>query len=409
MNCSGNCGSCLQNSLPISAVRKEIDKFEYSEEMSKPYIAILGVTARCNLSCPYCFVSQHNSDMDLNTAIAAVEMAINNAPVGEKPEIVFFGGEPLLRYNEIIVPIIEKYQGLCSYSITTNGVLLDENKVDFFLQNEVGVLLSFDGVREVQDTQRPGKNFSSFDKIVNNIPYLLFRMPNTMMRATVTKDSIKYMYESFMFGKEIGFKNFAFAINAFDDWTIDDAMIYKEQMDKIAEETYRSAISSTKLTFEPILRVHGLQSAINHYDKICQGTAKMDNTVYRCGTGTTSFSVCPNGDITTCQEKISNPTTIIGNVFDGIDREKHKKYLEFYFNSLSKLKCKQCCDATTQMMCLQCLCPSRLEDQDFEIKSAVCLSEQVLVGVAARLWKLTHHSILPQLKYGFGLEGDDIC
>lgn len=149
MSCNGDCGNCLQGTLPLSSVKKELDKFEYNEEMSKPYIAILGVTARCNLSCPYCFVSQHNSDMNLNTAFAAVDMALNNTPIGEKPEIVFFGGEPLLRYDEIIVPVVEKYKDQCSYSITTNGVLLNEDKVDFFLSNNVGVLLSFDGIREV--------------------------------------------------------------------------------------------------------------------------------------------------------------------------------------------------------------------------------------------------------------------
>ncbi|MGN1326575.1 MAG: hypothetical protein ACI4VQ_00590 [Clostridia bacterium] len=58
----------------------------------------------------------------------------------------FFGGEPLLCFDSLIKPLVEKYKDIVSFGITTNGVLLDEDIVDFFYENNIQLLLSFDGI-----------------------------------------------------------------------------------------------------------------------------------------------------------------------------------------------------------------------------------------------------------------------
>lgn len=167
MSCNGDCGSCLHNNLlakdkgtlsPVidENLPKEIQEFTYSTQMSEPSVVFLGVTKRCNLSCPYCFVSQGNQDMTLETAKKGVEIAIKNAEKHsiennyvERPLVIFFGGEPLLMYEKIIVPIVKEYSDRCDFSLTTNGVLLNEDVVDFLSKNNVEVLLSFDGIKQV--------------------------------------------------------------------------------------------------------------------------------------------------------------------------------------------------------------------------------------------------------------------
>ena len=152
---------------------KAINTFSYSyKRHSKPTSMLLSLTNRCNLSCEYCFVKQNPQDMTLEIAEKAISILLDNCKLkNEKPRINFFGGEPLLKFNELIVPIVEKYHDIISFGITTNGVLLDEDIVDFFTKYNIKVLLSFDGIPIVQNKQRS----NSFDKVINNIPYLLLR------------------------------------------------------------------------------------------------------------------------------------------------------------------------------------------------------------------------------------------
>lgn len=88
--------------------------------------------------------------MSLETAIKAAEWVKSNAfDKQTTPTINFFGGEPLLKFDDIIKPLVEKYHKEITFGITTNGVLLNEDIVDFFKLYNVNVLLSFDGIPEV--------------------------------------------------------------------------------------------------------------------------------------------------------------------------------------------------------------------------------------------------------------------
>lgn len=94
--------------------------------------------------------------MTIDIARKGVKLAIENAKKGsirnnntERPLVVFFGGEPLLMFSQIIVPIVEEFSEQCDFSLTTNGILLNEDVVDFFYKNNVEVLLSFDGIKKV--------------------------------------------------------------------------------------------------------------------------------------------------------------------------------------------------------------------------------------------------------------------
>ena len=130
----------------------------------------LNLTQKCNLKCKYCFVTQQPKEMDYKTAKDAVDFYAKNALDNlDIPDITFFGGEPLLKFEYIIKPLVEyirKRYGDFEISVTTNGTLLDEEKLKFLRDNNVGLLLSIDGDKETQNHNRPfhsGKG--SFDEI----------------------------------------------------------------------------------------------------------------------------------------------------------------------------------------------------------------------------------------------------
>lgn len=380
----------------------DLSQFQYNfEEHSRPYSMILGLTNDCNLACKYCFVHQNPQYMTFEVAEQSILWLKENYEARNKTEklnIVFFGGEPLLCYDTIIVPIVEKYKDIAEFSITTNGVLLDEDKVDFFYKNNVHILLSFDGVKVVQNKQRVGKECNSYDSVIKNIPYLLLRFPNTTMRMTITKDSLPHLYDSIILAEEMGFKNVTFTPNAYEEWTWDDAVIYEEQLNKVGLHIYKSFFNH----HDPVINVQPIQKAYTKVEQSLYDNLKFNNNIMRCGLGTTSCAICPNGDIVPCQEKTSNPTFILGNVFSGIDAKKHEEYLTWYIDKISNFTCDRLCQSTKEgVHCLSNICPSRMEDLKFKPSTASCIFGRVTLRVTNRLFMQCYENINPWMQEYF--------
>ena len=112
----------------------------------------------------------------------------------------------------------------------------------------------------------------------------------------------------------------------------------------------------------------------------------------RCGLGTTSCAVIPNGDIIPCQEKSSNPTTILGNIFTGINEDIHKNYLMDYFNKINNIECDKGCSEKDKLICLSHLCPSRLEDLNYQFSTATCAFSRMAAKTTLRLFFLCSYS-----------------
>lgn len=407
ISCDFDCANCKERDLhdPFEEIKLKypaIQDFQYNfDNYSHPTSMLLGLTSDCNLSCPYCFVHQHKEDMSLDTAIQAVEwLRKNYSSKKEKQEMFvgFFGGEPLLRYDEIIVPLVERYKDISNitFGITTNGVLLDENKVDFCFHNNISILLSFDGIELVQNRQRPGKGFNSYDIVLKNIPYLLLRFPNTVMRATITKESIPYVYQITMMAVELGFKQITFCPNAFEDWSEEDRELLYKQFNEIGHYIYKELRKGNT----PI-HVNPINSYFLKINSIFKGELTFENRVLRCGLGTTSCAITPKGDIIPCQEKISKPTIILGNVKTGIDEKIHENYLRQYFTNVNTIHCNKNCKFRTKLICLSDLCPSRLEDLNYKISTSSCAFVRTATEVAVRLFFLCQADISPHIREFF--------
>lgn len=293
------------------------DLCQFNQEnklITKPINGVLNITNQCNFRCKYCFVQHNAKKIDLKTAEAACEFLLKDC--GENiPNLWFFGGEPMLEFENIIKPIVLKYSEKMSFGITTNGSLLNEDAIDFFKKYNIGILLSIDGIKEVQDYQRPYCNGQgSFDDVLKNIPYLLLNFPNTIFRATLTKFSIPYMTKTYEFARHMGFKRICWVINEEEEYDEKDYNTLCAQYNHLALEIMK-----------------GSSLYIDDFDKIKEYIKnKTSNSIHRCGYGTTSVGIDVDGNILPCQELNSfSNELIIGNVFTGIDHEKHQKFIDW--------------------------------------------------------------------------------
>ena len=262
--------------------------------------------------------------------------------------------------------------------------LLDEDKIDFFRKYNITPLLSFDGIAEVQNKQRPGCGFNSFSTVLKNIPYYLLRFPEGMVRSTLTKDSISYLYESVKFLYNLGFKYMSFYPNTFEDWDDKTFLKYEKQLTLIGEWIY------TKMPDAP--HITNLEKAVYKVDNI--DNLSIDNEVQRCGMGTISCSVTFDGKIIPCQEKLPNPNPnhIIGNIYEGINKAKVEEYIQWYLKQIQNIKCPEKCDNKIHLLCKSVACPSRLEDLNFKLSTSHCYSNIALYRLAMRLNYLCGHT-----------------
>lgn len=376
---------------------KAITTFTYSyKRHSQPTSMLLSLTNRCNLACGYCFVKQNPQDMTLEIAEKAIAILLENSKLkNEKPHLNFFGGEPLLMYEELIVPIVKKYHNEISFGITTNGVLLNEDVVDFFYHYGVKVLLSFDGIKEVQDKQRS----NSFDKVLENIPYLLLRLPNTAMRSTVTAQSVPYLYDTVLMAEELGFKKISFCPNAYENWDKEIENIMYEQWKKIGHHIYKNLMNNNPtILVDPILKHY------NNTNLALKEELFFNNRIDRCGLGTNTCAIAPNGNIVPCQEKTSCPTIVLGNVDTNIQADIHKTFLIDYFNKINNISCDKGCDQKAKLNCLADICPSRFEDLNYQFSSSSCAFIRTSTSVANRLHYLCSNSSYRHIRLYFGEE-----
>lgn len=297
--------------------------------------AMLVVTHACNLRCVYCFVNKKPEHMSYETALNAVKFLIENAEsINKVPNINFFGGEPTLMWDSIIVPLTtwirREYAKPFTIGITTNGTLLDDERMSFLLENHVSVLFSIDGDKVTQDYNRPYHNGEgSFDSLSSIIPKISKNFPYATFRSTAIPPTCQHVFDNIMFARDSGFKKFYVVPNVFEAWTEDQKAILKHELDKYVDyyiEEYRQGrapIEFTSLddTFKDINKIN---YSISHNQR---RKLRQCSSCGKCGLGaTSSASIDPNGNIYGCQEMTSNEGShsifYIGNIYDGVDDER---------------------------------------------------------------------------------------
>lgn len=360
-----------------------MNEIKYHEAWQYPTHALFNITDGCNMACKYCFVEQHPHAMSYETGVKAVDWIVENYKIQEKNNwfggkpnfcnIYFFGGEPTLFFYQLIEPIVkyckEKYPTIpISYGVTTNASLLDDYMINFFKENNFGFLISIDGIKEVQEYNRPLKNGnSSFDMVAPNIKKIIDNIPWAIARGTFIPETCQFLFPSYLMLEECGFQRIYFAPNVRQEWSEDKIESLKDQMRAIfIHRTNQYLLGKNPVGYGKIDFI---------YDQILYHDIKFlnpdfyssmlfesKNGVSRCGTGLgdNGISIGYDGKIYGCQEQPSleeKNIFLIGDLYNGnIDKDKHLKLIEIAHKA--SFKTEECANCVCELYCNHSTCLS---------------------------------------------------
>lgn len=301
------------------------------------------VSQTCNMKCDYCFVDgsiNKNGDlMSLKVAKDSVDFLLKLSK-NKNLEIDFFGGEPLLNWEVVKETILygmaesKKKNKNLRFSLTTNGLLLTDDKIDFLNKNHVSLIISLDGPKKVNDKFRKLKNKDgTFNLIFPKIKNLIDKRSNGYyIRGTYTEKT-KSIYSNAKYLFEVGFKNVSLEpviINKENSLAINKNSLkkIKKEYEKLGEYLYNEKKKGRDLNFYHFL--------IN-----LNGGPCLSKMSFGCGAGVEYIAVDSAGNLFPCHFLVEFEEFKMGNIYDGID-ENLKKYFMYINNLSNKPKCSRC-------------------------------------------------------------------
>lgn len=282
----------------------------------------LNVAHDCNLMCKYCFAKQGNFGgaaqlMDLETGKKAIDLLIERSGNRRNLEIDFFGGEPLMNW-EVVKKLVEYGREVekpagknIRFTITTNGMLLNDEKIDYINEHMHNVVLSLDGRKSVNDYMRPtvgGRG--SYDIIVPKFQKLVAQRPKDKYyyaRGTFTRQNLDFSKDVNHFA-DLGFE--LMSVEPVVDEPSNPFALREEDLPQIFEEyeRYAAELAERQLKGEKIKFFHFMID-------LTQGPCVIKRLT-GCGAGNEYISVVPNGDIYPCHQFVGQEEYILGSIHD---------------------------------------------------------------------------------------------
>ena len=291
----------------------------------------LAVAQKCNLGCTYCYAQQGDfggaaKNMPLDVALDAVTLLFRDVAAGERVNLSFLGGEPLINRSVIhaaterALELAEERGATATFSITTNGTLLTEDDGVFFERHGFAVTLSIDGIGQTHDALRPFKGGQgSFARVMENALPLL-RMQRRMQvsaRVTVTPSnlSLRHTLDGLLaFGfHSVGFSPMLASPTGNAEMDERALSVMLDQMIACGEEFERRVIAGQRYPF---------MNVVNALREIHKGTHRP----YPCGAGAGYLGVSADGDLAACHRFVGDDAGAMGSVA-AIDRTKQNAWL----------------------------------------------------------------------------------
>ena len=312
----------------------------------------LHVAHTCNLNCAYCFAAQgeYQGDravMSFEVGKRALDFLIENSAGRRNLEVDFFGGEPLMNFDVVkqLVAYARTREKECGknfrFTLTTNGVLIDDDVIDFANREMSNVVLSLDGRKEVHDRYRvdyAGKG--SWERIVPKFQKLVEARggKNYYMRGTFTHanpDFLKDIEEMLRLGfTELSMEPVVCAPDSPSALTKDDLPIVLAQYEKLAELMLERHREGKPFTFY-------------HYMIDLKGGPCIYKRVSGCGSGTEYMAVTPWGDLYPCHQFVGEERFKLGNVYDGVTNTE----IQNEFASCNVYSRPECADCWAKLYC----------------------------------------------------------
>lgn len=303
----------------------------------------LNVAHDCNLRCKYCFASTGDFGtgrkiMPFETAKKAIDFVIQRSGKRRNIEVDFFGGEPLLAWDTVVKTveyarsIEQEHNKNFRFTITTNGMLLDQEKIDYINREMKNCVLSLDGRKEVNDDQRPTAGHTgSYDRIVPRYQKLVASRGDQeyYLRGTYTKRHPDFATDVMHIARDLGFRNVSvepatgkpgdpYAI------TVNELDAAKAEYDKLAQEL----LDKPEINF------------FHFFVDLKQGPCVIKR-MRGCGAGSEYVAITPEGDIYPCHQFVGNEAFKMGSVHDGsFDTEIADTFAGL--NIYTKPACRKC-------------------------------------------------------------------
>ncbi len=306
----------------------------------------LHIAHTCNLNCSYCFASQgkYHGDralMSFEVGKRAFDFLVENSGSRRNLEVDFFGGEPLMNFDVVKELVayarsIEKEKGKnFRFTLTTNGMLIDDDVIDFANREMSNVVLSLDGRKEIHDRYRVDyAGNGSWERIVPKFQKLVKARDgkNYYMRGTFTHANPDFL-EDIKTMLDLGFTELSMepvvaAETDSEALTAEDMPIVMEQYEKLAELMLQREREGRSFTFY-------------HYMLDLKGGPCIYKRISGCGSGTEYMAVTPWGDLYPCHQFVGEEKFKLGDIWQGVTN--HPVQDEFAAcNVYAREECRNC-------------------------------------------------------------------
>lgn len=306
----------------------------------------LHIAHDCNLACKYCFAEEgeyhgRRALMSLEVGKKALDFLIENSGNRRNLEVDFFGGEPLMNWD-VVKELVrygrskeKEYDKNFRFTLTTNGVLLDDEVMGFVNKEMSNVVMSLDGRKEINDKMRPFRNGKgSYDLIVPKFQKLAEsrNQTNYYIRGTFTRNNLDFSNDVIEYA-DLGFKQMSIEPVVADP--DEPYALREEDIPRILEEYDKLAVEYIKRYKE--------NRGFNFFHfmiDLKQGPCVLKRMA-GCGSGTEYLAVTPWGDFYPCHQFVGQEEFLLGNVFDGITNTAVRDEFKLC-NVYAKDKCKEC-------------------------------------------------------------------
>lgn len=307
--------------------------FNCSNMFSKIKSLDVDITDLCNFACHYCYHKKDAKNMSKELMDKVIEICKNNTNIRS---IAFMGGEPLVNFDGIKYIMENLKDQKINFSITSNLSLLNEEMFKFLKDNNGRIHPSIDGCKDAHDLHRTSKAGGTYDQVIKAVPMVLALNPDATARMTLMPDTVQYFSKSVKALMGLGFKRVAPSIVYESNWTDDDFVLYRNELQTIARMNIMNPMFYLK-TFAEGLR--------NFTDK------------KRCGAGRNMISISSEGNITPCHRFSTNQKSefdskfYMGNILD--EKNINWDVLTSYWNKMVIFdECNACpCFAACSIGC----------------------------------------------------------
>ncbi len=312
----------------------------------------LHIAHDCNLACKYCFAGEgeyqgDRSLMSFETGKKALDFLIKNSGSRKNLEVDFFGGEPLMNFETVkkLVAYGRKQEALYNknfrFTLTTNGILLDDEIIEFANQEMSNLVLSLDGRKEINDNLRVTKNGRGSYEII--LPKFIKAAQSRgqkdyYIRGTYTHYNLDFS-EDILHMADLGFKEISMEPvvappDAPYSLTQEDVPILCNEYQRLAEEMLKREEMGQGFNFF-------------HFTIDLDGGPCIIKRISGCGVGSEYLAVTPWGDLYPCHQFVGNKDFLLGNLDEGIVNHELKEE----FSSCNIYSRKECGDCFARLYC----------------------------------------------------------